>query len=44
MSHSNYTRNILYIKDDNIIFEENCLEFPSLTVLYHEYQFSLEKI
>lgn len=26
MSHSNYTRNILNIKDENIIFEENCLE------------------
>ena len=26
MSHSNYTRNILNIKDENITFEENCLE------------------
>ena len=26
MSHSNYTRNILNIKDENIIFEENCLK------------------
>lgn len=26
MSHSNYTRNILNIKDENIIFDENCLE------------------
>lgn len=26
MSHSNYTRNILNIKDKNIIFEENCLK------------------
>jgi transposase len=26
MSHSDYTRNILNIKDKNIIFEENCLE------------------
>ena len=26
MSHSNYTRNILNIKDKNIIFYENCLE------------------
>ncbi len=27
MSHSNYTRNILNIEDENITFEENCLEF-----------------
>ena len=26
MSHSNYTRNILNIKDENITFEENCLK------------------
>ena len=26
MSHSDYTRNILNIKDKNIIFYENCLE------------------
>ena len=26
MSHSDYTRNILNIKDENIIFYENCLE------------------
>jgi transposase len=26
MSHSDYTRNILNIKDKNITFEENCLE------------------
>jgi transposase len=26
MSHSDYTRNILNIKDQNIYFEENCLE------------------
>lgn len=26
MSHSNYTRNIWNIKDENITFEENCLE------------------
>ena len=26
MSHSNYTKNILNIKDENITFEENCLE------------------
>ena len=26
MSQSNYTRNILNIKDENIIFDENCLE------------------
>lgn len=26
MSHSDYTRNILNIKDENIIFDENCLE------------------
>ena len=26
MTHSNYTRNILNIKDENIIFEENCFE------------------
>ena len=26
MSHTNYTRNILNIKDENIIFEENCLK------------------
>ena len=26
MSHSDYTRNILNIKDKNIIFNENCLE------------------
>lgn len=25
MSRSNYTRNILNIKDENITFEENCL-------------------
>ena len=26
MSHTDYTRNILNIKDKNITFEENCLE------------------
>ena len=26
MTHTNYTRNILNIKDHNIIFDENCLE------------------
>ena len=26
MSHSDYTRNILNIKDENITFEENCLK------------------
>lgn len=26
MSHTDYTRNILNIKDKNIFFEENCLE------------------
>lgn len=26
MTHSNYTRNILNIEDENIIFEENCFE------------------
>ena len=30
MSHSNYTRNILNIKDENIIFEENCLEIVKI--------------
>lgn len=30
MSHSNYTRNILNIKDENITFEENCLEFVKI--------------
>ena len=36
MSHSNYTRNILNIKDENISFEENCLEtikFGSITTM-----------
>ena len=26
MTHSNYTRNILNIEDENIIFEKNCFE------------------
>ena len=26
MTHTDYTRNILNIKDPNIIFDENCLE------------------
>ena len=26
MTHTDYTRNILNIKDENIIFYENCLE------------------
>ena len=26
MTHSNYTRNILNIEDENIIFEENCFK------------------
>ena len=26
MTHSNYTRNILNIEDENIIFKENCFE------------------
>lgn len=30
MSHSDYTRNILNIKDKNITFEENCLEFVKI--------------
>lgn len=36
MSQSNYTRNILNIKDENIIFNENCLEtikFGSITTM-----------
>ncbi len=30
MTYSNYTRNILNIKDENIIFEENCLEITKI--------------
>lgn len=30
MSHSDYTRNILNIKDKNIIFDENCLELVKI--------------
>ena len=26
MTHTDYTRNILNIKDENIFFKENCLE------------------
>ena len=33
MTHSNYTRNILNIEDENIIFEENCFERLKLTIL-----------
>ena len=39
MSHSNYTRNILNIKDENITFEENCLETTKInnktTMIFH---------
>ena len=39
MSQSNYTRNILNIKDKNIIFEENCLETTKIgnitTMIFH---------
>ena len=39
MSHSNYTRNILNIKDENITFEENCLETIKInnktTMVFH---------
>lgn len=30
MTYSNYTRNILNIKDENITFEENCLEITKI--------------
>ena len=30
MSHSDYTKNILNIKDENIIFNENCLEIVKI--------------
>ena len=30
MTYSNYTRNILNIKDENITFEENCLNFTKI--------------
>ena len=32
MTHSNYTRNILNIEDENIIFEENCFEISIVKV------------
>jgi len=39
MSHSNYTRNILNIKDENITFEEICLKLIKIkgiiTKLFH---------
>ena len=39
MSQSNYTRNILNIKDENVIFEENCLKEEKingcLTKVFH---------
>ncbi len=39
MSQSNYTRNILNIRDKNIIFEENCLETTKIsnitTMVFH---------
>ena len=36
MSHSNYTRNILNIKDENITFEENCLETVTIYSLINK--------
>ena len=34
MSHSNYTRNILNIKDENIIFNEDCLTIKKINGVY----------
>ena len=42
MSHTDYTRNILNIKDRNIYFSENCLEVKKIkgimTKVYLEIQ------
>ena len=39
MTHTDYTRNILNIKDKNIYFSENCLEFVKIkkidTMVFH---------
>jgi len=39
MTHTDYTRNILNIKDENIYFNENCLEFVKIkgidTMVFH---------
>ena len=39
MTHTDYTRNILNIKDKNIYFNENCLEFVKIkgvdTMVFH---------
>ena len=35
MTHSNYTRNILNIEDENIIFEENCFECRLLLIVHN---------
>ena len=32
MTHTDYTRNILNIKDPNIIFDENCLEERTINI------------
>ena len=41
MTHTNYTKNILNIKDDNVYFYENCLETQTIkgieTKVFHAY-------